>query len=110
MSQSLLYHAFGVREGYRYQKTEYVEGRVEFYLQVDEKLLRCPECGKGPAWRRGSRQRRIRGLPIGLREVILVAEVPHCQCQHCGKTFDVSPPLPDPMPIIPTPLPGSSAT
>lgn len=30
MSQSLLYHAFGVREGYEYVKTEYVEGRVEF--------------------------------------------------------------------------------
>ena len=35
MSQSLLYHAFGVREGYEYRKTEYVEVRVEFHLRVD---------------------------------------------------------------------------
>jgi transposase len=110
MSQSLLYHAFGVRKGYRYQKTEYVEGRVEFYLEVDEKLLKCPECGRGAVWRRGGRQRRIRGLPIGLREVILVAEVPRCQCKQCGNTFEVSPPLPDPMPTIPTPWPDSSAS
>ena len=42
MSQSLLYHAFGVREGYEYQKTEYVEGRVEFHLRCKEERLECP--------------------------------------------------------------------
>lgn len=109
MSQSLLYHAFGVREGYEYQKTEYVEGRVEFHLRVEKGLLKCPDCGRGPAWRRGSRERRIRTLPIGLREVVLVAEVAHCQCKHCGKTFDVAPPLPEPTPTIPIPWPDSSA-
>ena len=55
MSQSLLYHAFGVREGYEYVKTGYVEGRVEFHLAVKEEKLVCPECGAGPAMRRGRR-------------------------------------------------------
>jgi len=96
MSQSLLYHAFGVREGYEYQKTEYVEGRVEFHLRAKEELLKCPPCGHGPARRRGQRWRRIHTLPIGLREVILVREVPRCQGQKCGQTFDVSPLLPRP--------------
>ena len=50
MSQSLLYHAFGVREGYEYEKTEYVEGRVEFHLSVKETMLVCPECGQVRAW------------------------------------------------------------
>jgi len=59
MSQSLLYHAFGVREGYEYQKTEYVEGRVEFHLRVEQGLLKCPDCGRGPAWRRGNRERLL---------------------------------------------------
>jgi len=109
MSQSLIYHAFGVREGYEYQKTEYVGGRVEFYLRVEKKLLKCPECGQGRPWRRGSRERRIRSLPIGLREVILVAEVPQCRCRHCGKTFEVSPPLPEPTPTTLMPWLDSSA-
>lgn len=45
MSQSLLYHASGVRAGYRYRRTEYVEGRVEFHLAVKLEKVRCPHCG-----------------------------------------------------------------
>ena len=96
MNQSLLYHAFGVREGYEYQKTEYVEGRIEFHLRAKEELLKCPDCGHEPVRRRGKRMRRIRTVPIGLKEVVLVTEVPRGQCQECGKTFDVSPLLPRP--------------
>jgi len=108
MSQSLLYHAFGVREGYEYQKTEYVEGRVEFHLRAKDELLKCPDCGHEPVRRRGRRGRRIRTVPIGLKEVVLVTEVPRCQCQECGKTFDVSPLLPQPRPTTPTHWPASS--
>jgi len=63
MSQSLLYHAFGVRDGYEYVKTEYGEGRVEFHLVVKEQKLVCPKCGAGPAMRRGKRWRRLRTVP-----------------------------------------------
>lgn len=94
MSQSLLYHAFGVREGYEYLKTGYVEGRVEFHLAVKEEALMCPKCGSGPAMRRGKRWRRIRTVPIGLKQVVLVAEVPRCQCRQCGHGFEVAPLLP----------------
>ena len=34
MSQSLLYHAFGVREGYEYVRTDYQAGAVQFHLAV----------------------------------------------------------------------------
>lgn len=95
MSQSLLYHAFGVREGYEYQKTEYVEGRVEFHLRVKKEMLVCPDCGHRRCARRGKRFRRISAVPIGLKPVVLVAEIPACRCQQCGKTFEVSPPLPE---------------
>ncbi|HEY5813278.1 MAG TPA: hypothetical protein VIT23_11575 [Terrimicrobiaceae bacterium] len=74
MSQSLLYHAFGVREGYEYQKTEYVKGRVEFHLRVQEERLVCPACGHGPCGRRGKRWRRISAVAIGLKPVVLVTE------------------------------------
>lgn len=95
MSQSLLYHAFGVREGYDYRKTDYVEGRVEFHVSIKEELLKCPECGHGPCARRGKRWRRISSVPIGLKPTVLVVEVPACRCQSCGKTFEVSPLLPE---------------
>lgn len=101
MNQSLLYHAFGVREGYEYRKTDYVEGRVEFHLAVKEEMLRCPDCGFGPCARRGKRLRRIAAVPIGLKPTVLVTEVPACRCQSCGKTFEVSPPLPGPTATTP---------
>ena len=110
MSQSLLYHAFGVREGYDYQKTEYVEGRVEFHLRVQKDRIKCPECASASIQRRGGRTRRIRSVPIGLKEVVLVVEVPQLHCPACNKTFEVSPPLPEPMSDTAFPWLDSSAS
>ena len=39
MSTSLLYHGFGVR-GYRYVKTEYVEGAVVFTIEQPRGRMR----------------------------------------------------------------------
>lgn len=98
MSKSLLYHAFGIREGYDYQRTEYIEGRTEFTLLVQDKLLKCPECGQRESViRKGYRERRIQSVPIGMRETWLRVEVPRCHCKACKKTFEVTPPLPTPM-------------
>ena len=36
MSTSLLYHGFGIR-GYRYVRTEYIEGGVVFTIEQDPK-------------------------------------------------------------------------
>jgi hypothetical protein len=36
----LLYHAFGVREGYEYWRTEYADGCVRFFLLVKPKAPR----------------------------------------------------------------------
>lgn len=44
MSQSLLYHAFGVREGYDYQETRYQDGCLRFVLSVRPDWIRCPAC------------------------------------------------------------------
>lgn len=96
MSQRLLHHTFGVREGYTYRSTKYVEGRVEFHLEVKEKMLVCPQCGSKEVWRRGKRERRIKSVPIGFKDVVLVAEVPRCECRGCGKSFEVSPLCPKP--------------
>lgn len=94
MSQSLLYHAFGVRGGYEYWRTEYGEGCVRFFLTVKPEALVCPHCRSREVSRKGRRFRQLQTVPIGLKPVFLVTEVPKCQCRDCGQTFEVSPPLP----------------
>jgi len=94
MSQSLLYHAFGVREGYEYRETLYEGGGVRFVLAVRPDWIKCPACGSQEINRKGRRFRELQTVPIGLKPVFLVTEVPKCQCAACGKRFEVSPPLP----------------
>jgi len=101
VSQSLLYHAFGVREGYDYVRTEYHQGTVEFHLAVQSRLLVCPHCQGRDLIRKGRRVRRIQTVPIGLKPVFLVTEVPRCQCRQCGQVFEVSPLLPRRMSTTP---------
>ena len=101
MSKSLLYHAFGVREGYDYVRTEYHHGTVEFHLAVQSGLLVCPHCQGREVIRKGKRFRRIQTVPMGRKRVFLVTEVPRCQCHQCGAVFEVSPLLPRPMFITP---------
>ncbi len=96
MSQSLLYHAFGVREGYEYRSTKYVEGRVEFHLRVEKKLMVCPGCGSTKIHRRGGRTRRIRSVPIGLKETVLVVEGAAMLLPGLPEELRGLPPLPEP--------------
>ena len=97
MSQSLLYHAFGVREGYDYVETQYQDGCIRFVLAVRADWIQCPVCGRKEVTRKGRRFRELQTVPIGLKPVFLVTEVPQCQCAACGKRFEVAPPLPRPM-------------
>jgi transposase len=94
MSQSLLYHAFGVRDGYNYVRTLYDEGCIRFMLEVRSELVVCPDCHSQDIARKGRRFRDLQTVPIGLKPVFLVTEVPKCECRQCGKRFEVSPPLP----------------
>ncbi len=94
MSQSLLYHAFGVREGYEYVRTEYRRGTVEFHLTVAPCLMVCPHCQGREIIRKGKRFRRIQTVPIGFKAVFLVPESPRGQCRGCGQVFEVAPLLP----------------
>jgi len=85
MSTSLLYHAFGVR-GYRYVRTEYVDGGVTFTVQRKSETCCCAECGSRNVWRQGSVTRPFHALPIGSKLVTLMAEIPRLLCRDCGKT------------------------
>jgi transposase len=82
MSTSLLYHAFGVR-GYRYVKTEYVEGEVIFTIEQPRESYRCPACGSEDVIGRGQYRRRFRTVPIGGKPVYLALAVPRVECRRC---------------------------
>jgi transposase len=82
-------------------RTEYHQGTVEFHLAVQPRLLVCPHCLESEVIRKGKRLRRIQTVPIGLKPVFLVTEVPRCQCRKCGRVFEVAPPLPRRMSTTP---------
>jgi transposase len=83
MSTSLLYHGFGIR-GYRYVRTEYIEGGVVFTIVQDPKRYRCPACGGRNIILKGGVTRRFRGLPIGGKKVAFVFHVPRIRCRDCN--------------------------
>lgn len=83
MSTSLLYHGFGIR-GYRYVRTEYIEGGVVFTIVQDPKRCRCPACGGRNVVLKGGVTRRFRGLPIGGKKTTFVFRVPRIKCRDCN--------------------------
>jgi len=110
MSQSLLYHAFGVREGYEYWRTEYADGCIRFFLLVKPSLLVCRWCQSREIIRKGRRFRELQAVLIGLKPVFLVTEVPQGTCRKCGRSFEVLPPLPRRMSATRTACRRSSKT
>ena len=94
MSQTLLQKAFGVSSKYRYERTEYLWGAVEFYLSLKDEAFICPNCRQADqVIRKGRRDRRLQTVPIGLKAVYLVSEVARCRCRRCELIFEVHPPL-----------------
>src|SRR5450756_686790 len=95
MSQSLLQKAFGVSRQYRYERTDYLWGAVQFHLSLKNEALICPNCRKlDRVIRKGRRYRSLQTVPIGLKSVFLVSEVARCLCRRCECIFEVHPPLP----------------
>lgn len=95
MSTSLLYHAFDIR-GYRYVRTSYAEGGVEFHIEQDAKYWRCSACGGREVRPKGRVTRRFRCLPIGKRPVTIVFDVPRVFCPRCGRVRQVEVEFADP--------------
>jgi transposase len=85
----MLYHGFGIR-GYRYAKTEYIEGGIVFHLIQDLENCRCSACGCAEVSPRGHVERPFRGLPIGGKPVRVVLPIPRVECHSCGLIRQVS--------------------
>jgi transposase len=95
MSTSLLYHGFGVR-GYRYVRTDYVEGEVWFSMEQPREALCCPICDSAEVTRRGEEWRTFRTLPLGSKRVTLTLPVARVECAVCGVVRQVSIAFADP--------------
>ena len=89
MSTSLLYHGFGIR-GYRYLRTEYVEGSVMFHIEQPWESCRCAACGSDDLSSRGQVERLFRSVPIGKKAVWIRLPIPRVECKACGVVRQVN--------------------
>jgi len=85
MSTSLLYRAWGIR-GYRYVRTNYPEGGIEFVIEQDPKSLECGHCGSRRIMRQGQVSRRFKTTPVGGKPVSVVLPIPRLWCAECSTT------------------------
>ena len=83
MSTSLLYHGFGLR-GYRYIRTEYINGHIYFTVKMKPDQIRCSACKCRQVVRRGTVERRFRSLPIGQKTVWIVLAIQRVWCCACN--------------------------
>ena len=81
-----MYHGFGLRDQ-EYIKTEYKGGQIIFYVKTKEEQLCCSECGSRHVKKRGYVYRNFRGVPIGLKPVIIRMKVQRLYCEACGKVL-----------------------
>ncbi len=90
MSTSLLYHAFGITEGYKYQVTYYEKGTVVFKI-IPTKPYRCPCSNSRAVIKRGTRLRRLMTVPIGNKTCFIELKVQRLAYQACEKLRFISP-------------------
>lgn len=95
MSTSLLYHAFGIR-GYRYTRTDYLQGEIVFTIEQRRPTLQCPLCGSRDVTAHGHVPRLFRGVPIGSKGTRVLLPIPRVECRACGVTRQVAVPFADP--------------
>jgi transposase len=95
MSTSLLYHACGIR-GYRYTRTDFIEGEVLFTIEQSRHTLQCPQCGSREVVCHGEVPRLFRSVPIGSKGTRVLLKVPRVECRSCGITRQVSVGFADP--------------
>jgi transposase len=88
MSTSLLYHGFGIR-GYRYVRTDFMEGEIVFTIEQDRHSLRCAACGSQRVTAHGGETRLFRNLPVGSRPTHLLFQIPRVECHDCHRTRQV---------------------
>lgn len=82
--KSFLYHGFGLKD-IEHLKTEYEGGAIYVHVQTKEDKLCCSNCKSKKVSTKGSVQRTLRTVPIGLKAVYIVARIQRLHCRECGK-------------------------
>lgn len=85
MSNSLLYHAFGLR-GHSYQSTDVQGGCLTFTIVPQKTVTQCPNCGSKNIQRRGRVERTWQTVSIGSKPVFVRMAIPRVHCRECKTT------------------------
>ena len=82
MSQSILYHAFGIR-GVTYRSTDYIGNAVIFNAETTDHYVPCSACGHRVCIFKGQKMKFLRMPPIGRKQALLRVTMHRLQCKSC---------------------------
>lgn len=83
MSQSILYHAFGIK-GVTYHRTDFIGNALVFRAETNDRFVPCPECGHKGSIFKGQKARWFRMPPIGRKQGLLQVIMHRIQCKECN--------------------------
>lgn len=84
MSQSVLYHAFGLK-GVTYCSTDYFGNAIIFTVETSNRHEPCRECDHRLNVYKGRKIRWFRMGPIGRKQALLKVIMHRLQCVNCGQ-------------------------
>lgn len=82
MSTSFIYHAIGLM-GYQFLKSFFKHGKIYFQIRKHPGKLRCPDCNSYKIKLKGTITRNFKSIPIGSKQIILVAIIQRVLCKEC---------------------------
>lgn len=86
MSQSILYHAFGIK-GVTYRSTDFVGNAVIFNVETTDHHVQCSSCKQRNCIFKGQKEKFLRMPPIGRKQAQLRVTMHRLQCKFCNKMW-----------------------
>lgn len=86
MSQSSLYHAFGIR-GVTYRSTSFLGNAIIFNVETTNRHVICCDCGHRHCTFKGQKMRFLRMPPIGRKQALLKVTMHRLRCKSCGNIW-----------------------
>lgn len=81
MSNSLLYHAFGIKD-VKYKGTQFEGGTIIIRAEMN-RAISCPQCACRYSTFKGQKTRRLRMSPLGRKACYLDLELHRLKCRDC---------------------------
>ena len=86
MSTSILYHAFNLK-GVEFESAQFLGNAVIFSAKMNDKFIKCPDCGGNHAIYKGQKIRWFRMGPLGRKQSLLKLLFHRLQCIECKKLW-----------------------